>query len=181
MLCENGAAVDHRDKKGGKTPLYMASQEGHRGAMLALLRARASPVFPNGTSTVLHTAATFGHVDLVRDLVAPAHCTDPVAIRAFLLCATRARNVADAVAAGQQAQAAPPQRSLLHRLPVALDRTIHSFVWQRCWWTEDLDYLDAKGKTAADMAQKYGEDAVVEVLRDAGATIREMPPPEVED
>ena len=166
LLLKAGADKDKALTTGDNfTALFIATKSGHRDVTLMLLRAGAR--LTNSKTTALHIAAEHNLLDITDDIVG-GRCTDPASFRAFLLSATRARRITNAVAAGTQAQPPPEARPtcLVTNLPRDLDRRVYSFLCKPQYF-DDLDYLDKKGKTATQIAQRKGNAAIVEILRRA--------------
>ena len=67
-LVRTGANVNRSES--GRTPLYVAAQDGHVELVKELLKARAdTSICNNDGETALHAAAGAGHADVVSELL----------------------------------------------------------------------------------------------------------------
>ena len=131
-------------------------------ALLLLLRAGARPAAAG--TTVLHLAAHKGHRAIVDDIA--TIYPNPDAWFTLLTGGYTARKAAITLP--------PAQRSFLQKLyeddEKVLLRHIHSFL-HKPRYLADLDTRDSDGRTAAQVAQSNGHEAIVTLLQDSGATV----------
>ena len=143
------------------TPVWVASFKGRADAVHVLLKAGADARVANSNGdTVLHAAARYGGIDVVR-VLAERWPTNPLAWRMFLMGGGAASELQDYLAP-------PANRTTRNHLPRLYSKPdmvkeIYKYLYKPRY--ADLSQLDNQGKTALQLAEARGDNDAATLLR----------------